>query len=278
MVNEQISGFSRTHEYDDLGRERDVASRLGSETRHERTTYDAHGRMFQRFDASRTAAEYTDFGVRHEYNVRDHLARVEDARVRNDVSKATYLAVERTDAVGRVIEERLGGGDGGLTCVLRRDGRTGRLLGIQTTKLGGEELQDLSMAWDFGGNQKTRTDGRGDRSLEETFKYDALDRLYAHQVDSGPVSKIKYDGYGHIRSRTGVGTYKYAKSHPGRLERAAGSAYAHDANGNVTSGGGRTIAYASHDLPTSIQRGLARSEFAYGPDRERLVRRDLSAG
>ncbi len=64
-------------------------------------------------------------------------------------------------------------------------------------------------------------------------------------------------------------------AHPGRLDKVAGSAYAH---GNVTSGGGRSIEYASHDLPTAIQRGLARSEFAYGPDRERLVRRDLSGG
>ncbi len=241
-VKEMVHGFHRTHVYDRWGRERDVASLLGGEMRRERTTYDAHGRVFQRFDASRTAVEFTDFGVRHVYNARGHLARVEDARV------------------------------------LRRDGRTGRLLGIQTTRLGGEELQDLSMDWDVGGNLKTRTDGRGGRSLTETFKYDALDRLYAHQVGSGPLSEIKYDGYGNIRSRTGVGTYTYSKSHPGRLDRVAGSTYAHDANGSVTSGGGRSIEYASHDLPTAIQRGLARSEFAYGPDRERLVRRDLSGG
>ncbi len=162
-----MSGFSRKHEYDALGRERDVASRLGGEARHKRTTYDAHGRVFQRFDASRTSADFSGFGVRHVHNARGHLARVVDVRVRGGVSKATLLAVEGADAAGRVVQERLG--DGGLTRVLRRDGRTGRLLGIQTTKLGGEELQDLSMAWDVGGNLKTRTDGRGDRSLEETF-------------------------------------------------------------------------------------------------------------
>ncbi len=79
MVKEQMSGFSRTH------------------------TYDGHGRVFQRFDASRTAADYTDFGVRHFYNARGHLARVGDARVRNGASKTTYVAVEQTDAAGRVI-------------------------------------------------------------------------------------------------------------------------------------------------------------------------------
>ncbi len=184
--------------------------------------------------------------------------------------------MERTDAAGRVVQERLG--DGGLTRVLRRDGRTGRLLGIQTTRLGGEELQDLSMDWDVGGNLKTRTDGRGDRSLTEAFEYDELDRLKEHRVGTGPLSEITYHGYGNIRTRTGVGTYTYSRSHPGRLDRVAGSTYAHDANGNVTSGGGRSIEYASHDLPTAIQRGLARSEFTYGPDRERLVRRDLSGG
>ena len=276
-VKEQMSGFSRTHEYDGLGRERGVASRLGGETRHERTTYDAHGRVFQRFDASRTAADFSDFGVRHVYNARGHLARVEDARVRNGTSKATHLAVELTDAAGRVVQERLGG-DGGLTRVLRHDGQTGRLLGIVTDKLGGGRLQELEMAWDVGGNLKSRMDKGRKGTLTEDFEYDGLDRLEEHQAGAGPVETITYDGYGNIRSRTGVGTYTYSKAHPGRLDKVAGSTYAHDANGNVTSGGGRSIEYASYDLPTSIQRGLARSEFTYGPDRERLVRRDLSGG
>ena len=276
-VKEQMSGFSRTHEYDALGRERDVASRLGGETRHERTTYDAHGRVFQRFDASRTAADFSDFGVRHVYNARGHLARVEDARVRNGTSKATHLAVELTDAAGRVVQERLGG-DGGLTRVLGHDGQTGRLLGIVTDKLGGGRLQELEMAWDVGGNLKSRMDKGRKGTLTEDFEYDGLDRLEEHEAGAGPVETITYDGYGNIRSRTGVGTYTYSKAHPGRLDKVAGSTYAHDANGNVTSGGGRSIEYASYDLPTAIQRGLARSEFTYGPDRERLVRRDLSGG
>ena len=220
---------------------------------------------------------YTDFGVRHVYNARGHLARVEDARVRNGTSKATHLAVELTDAAGRVVQERLGG-DGGLTRVLGHDGQTGRLLGIVTDKLGGGRLQELEMAWDVGGNLKSRMDKGRKGTLTEDFEYDGLDRLEEHEAGAGPVETITYDGYGNIRSRTGVGTYTYSKAHPGRLDKVAGSTYAHDANGNVTSGGGRSIEYASYDLPTAIQRGLARSEFTYGPDRERLVRRDLSGG
>ncbi len=106
-----------------------MAGVLGGGMRRERTTNDAHGRVFQRFDESRTAADCTDFGVRHVCNVRGHVARVEDARLRSGVSKTTYAA-------GRVVKERLGGA-GGLKCVLGRDGRTGRLLGIVIDKLGG---------------------------------------------------------------------------------------------------------------------------------------------
>ncbi len=274
MVKEQMSGFSRTHTYDSLGREREVTSKLGSETRYERTTYDGHGRVFQRFDASRTAADYTDFGVRHFYNARGHLARVGDARVRNGVSKTTYVAVEQTDAAGRVIKEQLG--DGGLTRIHTHDGQTGRLRGILTQKLGGEKLQNLTMTWDVGGNLKSRNDEQ--HGLSEIFEYDELDRLEKHHVGTGPMEEITYDGYGHIRTRTGMGTYRYTKAHPGRLEQVAGSKYAYDANGNVTSGGGRRIGYTSYDLPTSIVQGSTASEFVYGPDRERLVRRDKSDG
>ncbi len=46
--------------------------------------HDGHGRVFQRFDASRTAAEYTDFGVRHFYNARGHLAKGADLRLRGN--------------------------------------------------------------------------------------------------------------------------------------------------------------------------------------------------
>ncbi len=83
------------------------------------------------------------FGVRHFYNARGHLAKVADAQVRNGVSKTTYVAVEQTDAAGRVIKEQLG--EGGLTRIHTHDGQTGRLRGILTQKLGGEKLQNLTI-------------------------------------------------------------------------------------------------------------------------------------
>lgn len=52
---------------------------------------------------------------------------------------------------------------------------------------------------------------------------------------------------------------------------AAGSAtYAYDANGNMTSGAGRTIAWTSFNKPSSITSGSETTSFVYGPSRARV--------
>ncbi len=53
--------------------------------------------------------------------------------------------------------------------------------------------------------------------------------------------------------------------------------YCYDANGNMTSGDGRTISYTAFDKPAEISRGTTSVRFAYGPDRARFKREDTSA-
>jgi RHS repeat-associated protein len=81
-----------------------------------------------------------------------------------------------------------------------------------------------------------------------------------------------YDANGNVTSKSDVGSYAYGISgKPNRLTAVAGASVSHDANGNVTSRGpGKTVAYTSFNLPSDMVDGALRSQFAYGPDRQRV--------
>lgn len=49
-----------------------------------------------------------------------------------------------------------------------------------------------------------------------------------------------------------------------------GGAIGYDANGNIVSGAGRTVAWTSFNMPASITRGAQTTAFAYGADHQRV--------
>ncbi len=67
------------------------------------------------------------------------------------------------------------------------------------------------------------------------------------------------------------GTGNAAGAGPHAVVAAGGNAYAHDDNGNMVSGAGRTLAWTSFNKPASIANAAAVTTFAYGPDRARTV-------
>ncbi|MDE0272849.1 MAG: hypothetical protein OXP11_16785, partial [Gammaproteobacteria bacterium] len=143
---------------------------------------------------------------------------------------------------------------------------------------------NLAYQWDALGNLKSRTSGEGASALVETFGYDGLNRLRTHQVGSGAVRSTAYDGYGNVRSRTGVGTYSYGDDSGGSgrphavasvTENGVSVTHGYDANGSLTSSSdGRTVSYAAFGKATSISNGGHTSAFAHGPDRSRFKRTD----
>jgi hypothetical protein len=54
--------------------------------------------------------------------------------------------------------------------------------------------------------------------------------------------------------------------------------YCYDANGNMTSGDGRTTTWSAFNMPTSIVKGTSTVAFQYGPDRGRFKRVDTTSG
>ena len=287
-VSDSETGYSRTQRYDSLGRPStaETTPGTGEDPHHEKATYDRFGRPFQFFDASRTQARFDFNGVRHAYNSNGYLERLQDAEGTFDgqgtfTPNTVYRTVTATDARGNVTAETLGNG---ATRVHKFDGRTGRLLGIQAGKSSTKDLQDLAYQWDTLGNLKSRTSGEGASALTEAFTYDNLNRLRTHQVGSGAVQSTAYDGYGNVRSRTGVGTYAYGADSGGSgrphavasvTENGVSVTHSYDANGSLTSSSdGRTVSYAAFGKATSVSKGGHTSAFTHGPDRSRFKRTD----
>jgi len=81
---------------------------------------------------------------------------------------------------------------------------------------------------------------------------------------------LAYDAIGNIATKSDVGSYNYGSSAgPHAVTSAGGVSYSYDANGNNTSGDGRTISHFTFDKPLSIAKGGHATSFAYPPDRNR---------
>jgi len=134
------------------------------------------------------------------------------------------------------------------------------------------------------------------RSIEtQTFTYDERDRL-TRAAGSGIIhiafgydTKFAYDAIGNITNKAGLGdtsgrTHTYIRAHAVRCADgeiapdntttcAPNELYSYDANGNLTSGGGRTFSWAAENQPASIavQNGVTET-YLYNADNERVKR------
>ena len=287
-VRDDASGYKRTQRYDALGRPStaETTPGTGAAKHHEKATYDRFGRPFQFFDASRTQARFDFNGVRQSYNANGYLQRLQDAEGTFDGQRTftpatVYRTVTAMDARGNVTAETLGNG---VKRTHAFDGRTGRMTGIESTKSSTGDLQALAYNWDALGNLRSRTSGKGTSALTEAFTYDGLNRLRTHQVGAGAAQSTVYDGYGNVRSRTGVGAYAYGADSGGSgrphavasvTENGVSVTHGYDANGSLTSSSdGRTVAYAAFGKATSVAKGRHSAAFVHGPDRSRFKRTD----
>ncbi len=207
-----------------------------------------------------------------------------------------YWTASVIDAEGRATLKTPGNGLKTLTAF---DVNTGRLTAIQTGPTGnGSGVQNLAYTWDVLGNLSLRQDLNAIvGGLTESFTYDALDRLATTSVNNGVAGKTyAYDAMGNFTRKSDVGSglagsYHYNAAGAGSVRPHAVTAidgtvngvtnptFAYDANGNLTSGAGRTIAYTSFNLPSSIALGAASLAWSYDSEHARTkeVKNDGSA-
>ena len=146
----------------------------------------------------------------------------------------------------------------------------------------GSQKHYLSYKYDANNNvikRRQRFYDKGDTSWSESLSYDALNRLVYRDISVYDASYLpgnfqvdqnyRYDDWGNITYKAGVGNYYYDGSKKHRLVRTSGTRtynFTYDANGNITADGtGRSFSYFSFDKVNRITKGSVYSEFEYAP-------------
>src|SRR5690606_24967940 len=141
--------------------------------------------------------------VQYTYDNYGHLTQVA-----NQEQNIVYWQATASDAYGHITAATLGNG---LTTHNTFDPATGQLQGSTTGPAGNPaQIQNLAYQWDAVGNLEQRQDLN--RSLTETFTYDALNRLTQTRLNSLVTQALSYDALGNIQQKTVTGaatTYVY---------------------------------------------------------------------
>ncbi|MFY8274639.1 RHS repeat domain-containing protein [Pseudoalteromonas sp. SSDWG2] len=170
---------------------------------------------------------------------------------------------------------------------------TGRI-DVLSVSRGSTMLHNLDYTFDAVGNltQRAHNFGYGGSGSDfcESFTYDNLYRLDNTTVHAGTTScsggatatqDMKYDAFGNITYKQGVGTYHYTdvtdKYALKAIKNASGTqthTFEYDNRGNVESDGSRSFVYTPFDKPSRITKGTIYSEFGYDHNRNLYKRID----
>lgn len=253
--------YRRVYAYDSLGRPSSHTLTLEGSDYAFRTSYDTYSRPKEIHFPS-------GVGVSNEYNSRGYLTAIENLE-----TKQILWRLEAQNAAGQRTQESLGNG---LVTTRRYDPRRGWLEGIFTGP--DNSVQHLLYGHDLVGNVDIRRDRR--QGLEETFRYDNLNRLTNATIVGRASTSYAYNRRGGLTYKSDVGVYEYGSNGagPNAVTRAGTAEYRYDANGNQIAGAGRSLALTSFNKPSRIERGETVSEFTYGPDRARLKHSAFLAG
>lgn len=205
--------------------------------------------------------------VRHRYD-RGRLVELADAD-----SGTSYWRLDAVDAFGHAAQETLGNG---VQIVSSHDAASGLLSTRTAGPNGGASQQHLAFEWDAAGNLVRRHERNV--GVEETFSYDAVNRLDEVRRDGRLTLDLAYDAVGNLTYKSDVGEYRYDADR-GTLIAAGANTYSYDANGAVANASGTTIMWQSFDLPMRIRHPAGNySMFEYGPDRARARQLALAGG
>lgn len=269
------NGYSRTHVYDNLGRPTQTTTRVDNQDYTLSTGYNSLGRV-------QSLTYPTGISYHNVYSSRGFLTKVQNADGQRVYWQISDTATNTADAHGRLLRTTLGNG---VQTLRSYDPLTGHLTSLAAgTNSARNNVQNDSYMHDDLGNLLSRSEHRS--NLTETFQYDAHNRLTSATVVGQTARTVTYDKVGNITYKSDIGYYRYHSNRPQAVAEvcrnssmATGSCnqsyatYAYDANGNVSSGGGRTFTWTAFNKPLSISRsstGKTKS-FAYDADYQRIM-------
>ncbi|MEK6747629.1 MAG: RHS repeat-associated core domain-containing protein [Pseudomonadota bacterium] len=273
-VSNDITGYKRSLVYDVYGRPTQETGRILTTDYAVERTYDAYGRV------ETTKYPQTPKGrlaTRNEYNADGYLVRVCEAKSAcNTSDNIPYWELKGVTARGQVSLEK---SRNGMTTVRTYDPEKGSVTAINTGR-SGITVQNLAYVYDSIGNVEQRDDLITERALtvSETFKYDEFNRL-TDVMRGASTTSYRYDAIGNIKSKSDFGdNYVYGENGAGPhavttvnmgANKVAG--YTYNKNGDMLTGGGRTLAYTSFGKPRSINNSVETAVFSYDDAHERTV-------
>jgi RHS repeat-associated protein len=243
------NGFYREWQYDSLGRVFNIYTEI--DTFYEvGYAYDANGRLSQ-ITYPENINFPPDMIVKNVYNARGYLERVT-----NNAGTLAYWQANTVSATGKVLTETLGNG----ATTTRSYDALDRMTGNVVAKAG-VNLQNFTYTYDTIGNLTQRVDAV-QNNLTENFAFDRLNRLLQASGVGLTTQTFSYNALGNMTSKSGVGTYNYplpTAAHPHAPDSITGTVngfvnptFTYDANGNMLTGLGRTVAYTSYNMPATV--------------------------
>jgi RHS repeat-associated protein len=265
------NSYSRQHSYDAYGRPGSVRTTLDSDYVIG-TQYDAAGRL-------QTQTWPNGVALRHHYAGNGQLSSIW-AGVPGKSSPQLIWQLDGSaslDAQGRIRRERLG--NGSLSEIGYDDAGNNQLLSLQARRAGASsaDLVDETVSYDHA----ERPSSIVDLDLAHSpglISHDSEDRLKQSHGQS-----LTYSPNGNLSQKPGVGTYSYSHpSHPHAVSSVTGTvngstapSFAYDANGQLTSGAGRTITWMSFPQPDQISAHGHTVSFLYDDAHQRVKETDV---
>ncbi len=257
--------YSEAHTYDDLGRPMTTLRTIDGVSYGISQAYDAFSRP--------TVTTYPyGFKTENRYNAFGFLKEVREGGgtlstfLGDVVPGHVFWQADRYALSGEVDGGRFGNG---LTYDRVINDLTGRVQAIATGIATANQVQSHHYTYDEVGNVTDRIDittGRHDKFEE----YDGLNRLKKHEVVNGATVTVQYNALGNITHKSDVGSYTYHAQKVHAVTAAGGNTYTYDPNGNMLTGGGRTLQWTSFNQLRKVTQAGQNTEFWFGANRERV--------
>ncbi len=262
--------YSRTYQYDTLGRQSQLTTQVGASSYYTTSGYDGiTGKLVN-------TRAFSGFTLHYAYNIFGYQMEIDDG---TNYAIAYWKANQR-DAELHLLSQTTGnvsGGYAGLTTTNAFDPLSGRL--TQTFAGPSNAVASLSYDWDTAGNLWDRGDLNASWQSEH-FCTDVLNRLtYANfgaSCGGSGRTAITYDAAGNILTKSDTGTYSYAGTGPHALSAIAGTVngvlnptFAYDADGAMISGAGRTVSYTGFNMTKQVSEGATTVSLSYDTEHGR---------
>jgi len=275
------NSYVRKQFYDDKGRPSSTTSTVGG-TFTASVSYDANGRIDRQTYPS-------GLSVVNTYTALGYLESVKDGR-----TNTALWTAQAMDAEGHVSRYVYGNGVVSNDTYYPGSGRLNTAVAG-----GGGAVQSLVHTYDLAGQLKSRTDNAVG-GLMASYDYDELNRLKTETRTGGGLPSAQamgwtYDAIGNMVTRTETGrpdtdTYNYNSSGAGSVRPHAVASvsgfvngmavprYEYDANGNLSSGAGRTVSWFGFNKVQSVSSGASTLNYLYDAEQERSQELYYKAG